>query len=420
MKVLTIVHQFLPGHAAGSEYYTYYLAKALQARGHSLHLLTTEIDHDRPHAELGRTEFDGLPIHQAINNHKFPTFELTYEDPAMEANLRRVLDRVRPDVVHVQHLHLLSIGCIDVIKERGLKLAWTLHEYVPMCVRHGQLLRTEGELCEGPEDVECAKCARMWHAPAGTRGTDEDYLRAVRARLKRMRAELAKVDLFIAPSRFLRDKYVEHGFIRPERIVVSDYGFHTAGFRRVERTASRDLRVGFLGTIAPWKGVHVLVEAFNGLPEAGVTCDVWGDLTFLPDYVAELRDRRHHLDVKLLGKCPNDRVAEAFANLDVLVVPSLWFENSPLTIHEAFLAGVPVICSDRGGMAELVEDGVNGLHFRLGDATDLRDKIERLMKEPELLAKLRDGIPPVKDMAADAEWMEARLAELALRDPQGT
>jgi glycosyltransferase involved in cell wall biosynthesis len=159
--------------------------------------------------------------------------------------------------------------------------------------------------------------------------------------------------------------------------------------------------------------VHVLVEAFNRLPEAGVECGIWGDLTFLPDYVDELRRARRHLDVRLMGPCDNRRVADVLAALDVLVVPSLWLATSPLTSHEAFLAGVPVLCADRGGMAGLVQDGVSGLHFRLGDAADLRAKIERLMREPELLARLRAGIPPVKDIADDARWLEARLAELA-------
>jgi len=419
VKVLTIVHQFLPKHAAGSEYYTYYLAKELQRRGHAVHLYFTEIDHDRPHADLRTGVYDGLPFFEAVNNHAFPTFERTYQDPAMEANLRRVLDAVRPDVVHVQHLHLHSIGCIDVLKERGLKVVWTLHEYVPLCLRHGQLLRLGGELCEGPEDRECARCARMWPAPAGVepaageRELEASTLRAVEARRREMQRALSRVDLFIAPSRFLRDKYVEHGFVDPRRIVVSDYGFATSAFRRANRSTSADLRFGCMGTIAEWKGLHLVIEAFNGLPETGVQCRIYGDLSFLPDYVLRLRRLRRHFGVRLMGAFDNRRVAEILAELDVLIVPSIWFENSPLTIHEAFMAGVPVICSDRGGMAELVRDGVSGLHFRLGDAADLRAKIERLLAEPELLERLRRGVPAVKDIAEDARQMEARFEELA-------
>lgn len=417
MNILTIVHQFLPKHAAGSEHYTYYLAKELVRRGHRLHLYFTEIDHAKPHASLRSGEYDGLPFFEAINNHAFPTLERTYRDAAMEANLRTVLDAVRPDVVHVQHLHLHSIGYVDILKDRQKRILWTLHEYLPLCLRHGQLLRTDGALCQGPEDLECANCARLWPPPEGAAlpGAVLDELRqqAVGTRRRAMQAALSKVDLFVAPSSFLRDMYVACGFIAPERIEVSDYGFAQRPAPARRRAADGSLRLGFLGTIADWKGVHLIVEAFNGLPERGLECRIYGDLTFLPDYSLGLRRARRHVGVRFLGAFDNRRVAEILAEIDVLIVPSIWFENSPLTIHEAFLAGVPVLCSDRGGMAELVADGVSGLHFRMGDARDLRAKIVRLSTEPALLETLRRGIPPVKDIEEDARQTEARLERLA-------
>ena len=114
----------------------------------------------------------------------------------------------------------------------------------------------------------------------------------------------------------------------------------------------------------------------------------------------------------LEGRFDNTDVGSVFAQLDVLVIPSLWYENSPLTIHEAYLAGIPVIASDHGGMAELVHDGVSGLHFRRGDAADLRAKITRLLDEPDLLEQLARDIPAVKSIADDAVAMEGRYQNL--------
>ena len=94
------------------------------------------------------------------------------------------------------------------------------------------------------------------------------------------------------------------------------------------------------------------------------------------------------------------------------MIPSLWYENSPLTIHEAYLAGLPVIATDHGGMAELVDDGVSGLHFRRGDADDLRAKISQFLDDPALLDRLRRGFPAVKTIAEDAEVMESRYSSL--------
>ena len=414
MKILVIVHQFLPKHGAGSEYYTYYLAKELQKRGHDVHLYFTEIDHDRPHADLRTGEYDGLPFHEAVNNHKFPGFRYTYKDEEAEKNLERVLDEVQPEIVYVQHLHLHSIGYLEILKARGLKIVFTLHEYITMCHRNGQLLKEGLEICEGPEAHECAKCARHWPPPEGASDDEGEtpYVEAVTARLDTVKAGLSNVDLFISPSEFLRQKFIDFGFIAPEKIIHSDNGLATKKYKTVPHVPSKNLRLGYFGTLSAWKGIHVLVEAFNGLPETGVECKIYGDITFLPDYVKKLRDSRHHLDVRFLGEFENDRVADVLSGIDVLVVPSIWFENSPLTIHEAFLAGVPVLCSDRGGMAELVEDGKSGLHFRMGDAQDLRDKIMRLLEEPGLLDAIRSGIPAVKDIEDDAADMEKRYDAL--------
>jgi glycosyltransferase involved in cell wall biosynthesis len=274
-------------------------------------------------------------------------------------------------------------------------------------------------VCEGPEVAECAKCARHWPPPGhGAPGENGDvYERAVEERLEAVKDGLGKVDLLISPSRFLRQKYIDYGFARPDQIIFSDNGIATSRYESVPHEPADHLRVGYFGTISDWKGIHVLVEAFNGLPETGVECKIYGDMTFLPEYSRRVRNLRRHLDVKFMGEFDNSRVAEVLSGIDVLVVPSLWFENSPLTIHEAFLAGVPVLCSDRGGMAELIGDGVNGLHFRMGDARDLRDKIGRLMNEPDLLDSIRFSFPEVKDIGADARDMEKRYDSLLAGTP---
>src|SRR6266403_1933587 len=116
------------------------------------------------------------------------------------------------------------------------------------------------------------------------------------------------------------------------------------------------------------------------------------------------------------GAYDNDRVGEVLADLDVVVVPSLWYENSPLTIQEAFIAGVPVITADAGGMAELVRDDVDGLRFRRGDVEDLRAKLQRVAADPEILERLRRGIPAVPTIEKHAAQLVDRYRSL-LRSP---
>jgi GT2 family glycosyltransferase len=105
--------------------------------------------------------------------------------------------------------------------------------------------------------------------------------------------------------------------------------------------------------------------------------------------------------VRTSGAVRQERVPQALAEIDVLVVPSIWPENSPLVIQEAFLAGVPVVGSRIGGIPEAVTDGVNGLLFNPGDASDLASKLARLIDEPSLLETLRAGIPPVRTITDD-------------------
>jgi glycosyltransferase involved in cell wall biosynthesis len=163
------------------------------------------------------------------------------------------------------------------------------------------------------------------------------------------------------------------------------------------RRSSSDntLRIGFTGQIAPHKGVHLLVEAFRKLQSHGrpIELYIYGGLEARPDYVARLRklaagDER----VRLHGRFENARAAEILGQLDVAVVPSIWYENSPLAIMEAHAAGTPVVTAALGGMAELVRDGVDGLHFASADAADLARRLQRLIDEPELLPMLRSGI----------------------------
>ncbi len=464
MNILLVVHQFLPRHAAGTEIYSFYLGRELARRGHNVSFYVTEFSSKKPQYALEKKSYEGLPVWEAIHNHHFPSFESHYKDEKQEANLLKVLEAEKPDLVHIEHLHLHSIGYIDLLKERGLPLAYTLHEYILMCPRHGQLLKPDGSVCEGPVPTECAKCVdflpdpdtkplppvgaagnamkqklpggvvsvlgkiRRWFHGAseeqaatvepGTEEATDPRVAAIQKRAEEIKKRLAKVDLFISPSAFLRDKFIENGWIEPEKIIHSDNGFEVSPFAEVHRNPSEKLRIGFVGTIAPYKGVHLIVEACRGLDPAKVECKIHGDIDTFPDYGAQLRAMEKPEFVSFEGRFDNSKIAEVLASIDVLVVPSLWFENSPLTIHEAFLAGIPVVTADRGGMAELVEEGKTGMHFRFGDAVDLRRCLKALVDEADLLPSLCQGFPHIKSIEEDTDVMEERYqALLAGRRP---
>ena len=189
--------------------------------------------------------------------------------------------------------------------------------------------------------------------------------------------------------------------MEPERITFSRQGrdFPHLKLDLLTKTPSPSLRVGYMGQITWHKGIHVLLEAARRMPDAPVIVRVYGDTAPFPEYTARLRhliaeDKR----LQLAGLYDRQELSRILQELDVIVVPSLWYENSPNVILEALACRTPVIASNLGGMAELIQHGRNGLLFEAGNASDLAAQLGRLVEEPGLLDALRRGTGPVRSM----------------------
>jgi len=160
----------------------------------------------------------------------------------------------------------------------------------------------------------------------------------------------------------------------------------------------------------------LLPLALRQLPDADLELRIYGDQARFARYAAALRreaarDRR----ILLVGAFAAGERAEVFAELDAVVVPSLWYENSANAIFEAFAHRRPVIAADLGTMRELVEHGRNGLCFAPGDAASLAAQLRRLLEEPDLLSTLRAGIGPVRPAAREVEDLEALYLQRVVR-----
>jgi glycosyltransferase involved in cell wall biosynthesis len=220
-------------------------------------------------------------------------------------------------------------------------------------------------------------------------------------------------DLFLAPSEFLLRRYVSCG-LPAHKIVHARNGMlrYPAVPRR---KPACQIRFGYIGAIHVHKGIELLLDAFRGLGERA-TLQVFGSAFGSPvseSYWRRIQDGQTP-GVIFRGDYENADIARILAEFDVVVVPSLWYENAPLTIQEAFMFGVPVITADKGGMAELVRDGINGLHFRLGDAADLREKMLHIIDHPEILDHLKCGIPEVTDIEEHAVQLRGHYEELLM------
>ena len=362
------IHNFLPAHQAGAEIYTYNLARELRKR-HEVIIVYTEKDDEKEQYSVSKREYEGIPVYRIINNQRYSSFEETYKNPGMDKIFQNTLLKRRRSNKRrsVTDLKRLNRPVDSFVKELVERILW-------------RVVKT-------------------------------DYLAMVQDRLAHIKNMCREVDLFIAPSPFLRKEFIRFG-IPEEKIIYSDYGMNPAYYKNIVRRESERLRFTFIGSPVIQKGVHVLVEAFNAVNDPKADLNIYGDLSVQPEYSAVLVKMAKNPNIHFRGRFENEKIGEILSNTDVLVVPSVWFENSPLTIHEAFIAGIPVITSNLGGMADLVKDGVNGLLFKVGDAEDLREKILSLIEKPALIERLRRGMPKVKTIEEDALFMEGLYAKV--------
>jgi len=321
----------------------------------------------------------------------------------------------RPDVVHFQHTHMIGYDIVTATR-RALPHApiiYSLHEYLPICLREGQMIRTErkgNELCTHASPRRCNECY------PGV--SPQDFF----IREKFIKSHLANVDLFLSPSQFLRRRYIEWG-IPADLIRFEELGRRRQPeFRPTEPEVERPRnQLAFFGQLTPFKGAETLLRAMKLLAQRRpeVHLHLFGAYV---EYFAETYGRKFlelveetRENVTYAGAYEHDELPRLMHDIDWVVLPSRWWENSPLVVQEAFMHGRPVICSGIGGLAEKVTNELNGLHFLVNDADNLASVIERAVTEPGLWERLRGGIPHVYGVEEHVASLTGLYGELLER-----
>ena len=375
---------------AGSEVYTYNLCKEL-AKSNNIWVFTRIEDSFLPHYEVDNDIFDGMRVIRVNKPSRDYTVRSKYIDKHMERIFEKHLQKIQPDIAHIGHLSHLSTTIVNVIKDHGLPIVFTLHDYWMLCIR-GQLIRNDSSLCEGVNTENCARClAPYFHS-------NENAIQEIKKLQKHLADIRNLVDMYIAPSQFLRNIYIKMG-MPGEKILHSNYGFDITVFEGLRKKPSNNIRFGFLGRIIPVKGIDLLIDAFNDINTEDAELNIYGELLPSTKY---LKRRIKNSHVNFRGSYNNWDIADVLSDIDVLFVPSIWYENSPLVIQEAFLAKIPVIASDLGGIPELVHHGNNGLLFRPRDVDDLRSKMETFINDPDLIKRLSPDPTQVRTIQDDA------------------
>ncbi|MDW8068902.1 MAG: glycosyltransferase family 4 protein [Anaerolineae bacterium] len=435
MKVLIAVHHFPPSFTGGAEWRAYRTATALRERGHDVCVICVErIDTGPDRGAAGKeTFYKGIPVHRlSYNLHLAPDPVLwEYDNPWIGNYVREFLKEHRPDLVHLISGYLLGADALRAVYEAGLPIIVTLTDYWFICPRI-TLLRSNGQVCTDFASHCCVRCLaeekRRYRWPARTFPELMDFLwdflltDKVRAPVSLVQIErrqrvlteaFHQIDLALCPSNFLRRIYLRAG-APADRLILSRQGLALPG-EIVPKTPSAALRIGYTGQLAEHKGVHLLIEAFKHLNHhtRPATLTIYGDPTRFPKYVRKLQKLADGCSsIRFAGTYSYGDLGRVLSELDVLVVPSLWYENSPNTILEAFAYHTPVIASDMGGMSELVEHGKSGLLFTPGDVKDLRRQLQRLVDEPELVRRMSAAVPPVRTLDDEIRELEGLYRKL--------
>lgn len=408
MKVLMLSHGHPAFSIGGAEVASYNLFNGLNrlpgCESHYLARVGPPISRhrDTPFLSLRQKERETL-----FYANEYDYFRLSNRDvDTLSRDFTRFLHDVAPDVVHFHHFLGFGMEAVRAVRRAlpNVPIVATLHEYLSICNNHGQMVKARtGALCQRASPAECAVCFPNI--------STAQFMR----RELFIKAAFDEVDMFISPSHFLVDRYVAWG-IPADKIMFLENGLEVgeiAAPRQIGRDGRRN-RFAYFGQLNQFKGIKVLIEAVARVPR-----EIWGDavlnvfggnLEVQPEQfqqefrrLVQLVGRR----VRFFGSYKSADLPTLMREVDWVVVPSTWWENSPVVIQEAFLHGRPVICSDIGGMAEKVRNNVNGLHFRAASAESLVDKLVEAIRSPDLWDRLRSRIPRPISAAEAAEQHRA-------------
>ena len=420
MKVLLVLHQFFPEFSAGTEVLTYGVARELIRQGHDVCIFTgfpgkKELpDEDR----FDAYSFDGIQIYRfhhayAPMGGQTTLLSLDYDNRLAAHYFAKVLAHIKPDVVHFFHMFRLGSGLVDKAAEMGIPSFMTVTDFWAICPTI-QLLLPDSSVCNGPHGQagNCIKHLAMIQFPGlatslmsaiPDAGFDflarlsirwplapEKYRRefeAIGARVQTNVSRLNQLQKIIVPTAIMRETMLRFN-VKAERVVQLAFGVDFAEAPNRVRSPGL-LKIGFIGSLVQHKGCHVLIEAFKDLPAGCASLAIYGDEQGCPEYAKQLRLMANGTPfIQFLGVFDNREISTVLAGLDVLVVPSLWQENSPLVILSAQACRCPVIASDLAGLSETIQHDKNGLLFESGNKAALARQLLRAINEKNLINRL--------------------------------
>jgi len=318
---------------------------------------------------------------------EFDWFKFANRDHRFPTDFAQLIDELRPDVIHFHHFVNFGVEVFYIIKNilPDCQIVLTLHEFLAICHHYGQMIaQKHNNLCFESSFIRCHRCF-----PEISRS--DFYLRK-----RYIQRFFDLVDHFIAPSHFLAERYVAWGLSASKLHIIENVipAPHTVK-EMVAVSRGGALRIGFFGQISVLKGINVLFDAADILSEDAMTdavFEIYGDYRnqpneFQDDFLRRLPKAGRN--VRFQGPYDSNRVDALMRSVDVVLMTSIWWENSPVVIQEALRNHRPVICPDIGGMAEKIRDRIDGFHFPVGSAIGLAALVRLLSADRSLVDQVR-------------------------------
>lgn len=401
MKVLYLIHQFYPEYQSGTEKFIFNMAFMTQKSGHKVKVVTYGF-YDRSFFDQEDNKiiwkefiYRGIPVLAFQIKEQPMDLHISLADKTTYDFAKRIIKEEAPDVIHMGHPMRVH-QFFKAAKELNIPVVTTLTDFFFICPRV-ILAPTRDSLCSGPEKGEA--CKRL----CGDLG--ESFLLD---RLSVGEQIVQSADVIVSPSKFLKQIFLNE--IEGSRIFVNNHGVRYANIKQNQKvyTQSSPIVFGFTGYIQYHKGVHVLIKAFSAIENRDAKLVLYGPGE--EGYLNQLREIAANDDrIEFKGPFPPEQLADIYQEIDVLVTPSICYENYPLVLHEALASNVPVIASDLGGLAEKIKNEVNGLTFVPGDVDDLRDKMALILNDRGVLNRFKQNIKSelsIPNVEQEAYWYQ--------------
>lgn len=391
-----MVNKFLYSRG-GCENYMLYLAEHLKSLGHEIEFFGMQ-DEKNTVGNSASLYTMNMDFHTGGLIRFLYPFKIIYSFEAKKKILQ-VIDDFKPDIVHMNNINFqLTPSVIYGIKKRGIPIVQTVHDYQMICPNHLLYNFEKNEICEKCLKGSYFHCAKN-KCIHGSRV--KSIIGAMEARLYALLGTYKKVDLYITPSYFLENKLLSAKKLYQGKTKTIHNFIDKKKFTREAKKCGE--YIAFAGRLAKEKGIELLAETAKLLPE----------YTFL---VAGEGPEKHLLEnianIKLAGFLSGDRLVDFISQARVFVVPSIWYENCPLSILEAQCLGVPVVTMNNGGMAELVQDGVTGLLVREPSPEEMAAKLREILENKAYDQTLRENCQNMRQELLNVE----EYAEILIKE----